>query len=162
MYKEIATSQQKSDKVSPITWFIIYSLNIDNIQFAQAVIWFPSLNKSQLIKISLKEAGYNDILKLRKYLLETDDVAKAVDAAVISCIKSGILTEFLTKHRAEVLDVCITEFDDNIGATDSYKIVGHMEEHHYDDKWTDIWKIKTDRYDPEGVLRRNGNTSKYY
>ena len=76
------------------------------------MIWFPSLNKSQLIKISLKEAGYNDILKLRKYLLETDDVAKAVDAAVISCIKSGILTEFLTKHRAEVLDVCITEFDE--------------------------------------------------
>lgn len=44
--------------------------------------------------------------------METDDVAKAVDAAVISCIKSGILTEFLIKHRAEVLDVCITEFDE--------------------------------------------------
>lgn len=50
--------------------------------------------------------------RIREYLLETDDVAKAVDAAVISCIKSGILTEFLIKHRAEVLDVCITEFDE--------------------------------------------------
>ena len=50
--------------------------------------------------------------RIREHLSETNDVTKAVDAAVISCIKDGILTEFLTAHRAEVLDVCITEFDE--------------------------------------------------
>jgi hypothetical protein len=50
--------------------------------------------------------------RIRAYLSKINDVAKAVDTAVISCIKDGILSEFLTAHRAEVLDVCITEFDE--------------------------------------------------
>lgn len=36
----------------------------------------------------------------------------AVDAAVQSCIKDGILQDFLVKHRAEVIDVCLTEFNE--------------------------------------------------
>ena len=36
----------------------------------------------------------------------------AKDAAVVSCINDGILTEFLSIHRSEVLDMCITEFDE--------------------------------------------------
>ena len=36
----------------------------------------------------------------------------AVDAAVQSCIKDGILQDFLVKHRAEVVDVCLTEFNE--------------------------------------------------
>ncbi len=40
------------------------------------------------------------------------DVEKAVDEAVTYCIDHNILREFLTKHRAEVIDVCITEYDE--------------------------------------------------
>ena len=40
------------------------------------------------------------------------DVEKAVDEAVTYCIDHNILCEFLTKHRAEVIDVCITEYDE--------------------------------------------------
>ena len=40
------------------------------------------------------------------------DVEKAVDEAVTYCIGNNILREFLTKHRAEVIDVCITEYDE--------------------------------------------------
>ena len=36
---------------------------------------------------------------------------QAVDKAVTYCINNNILSEFLTKHRAEVIDVCITEYD---------------------------------------------------
>ena len=50
--------------------------------------------------------------RIRDFYSETNDITKAVDAAVTSCIKDGILAEFLTSHRAEVLDVCITEFDE--------------------------------------------------
>ena len=39
-------------------------------------------------------------------------VDQAVDEAVKKCIENGILAEFLTKHRAEVKDVCMTEFDE--------------------------------------------------
>ena len=37
---------------------------------------------------------------------------QAVDEAVKKCIEDGILSEFLTKHRSEVKDVCLTEFDE--------------------------------------------------
>ncbi len=41
-----------------------------------------------------------------------NEAVKAVDEAIKSCIDDGILVEFLTKHRAEVIDVCLTEFDE--------------------------------------------------
>ena len=34
----------------------------------------------------------------------------AVDAAVTYCIENNVLKTFLLKHRAEVKDVCITEY----------------------------------------------------
>ena len=42
------------------------------------------------------------------------DVKEAVDAAVNSCIADGIMKAFLRKHKAEVLSVCITEFDEKV------------------------------------------------
>ena len=36
----------------------------------------------------------------------------AVDTAVTDCIEHNILKSFLLKHRAEVLDVCITEYNE--------------------------------------------------
>lgn len=44
------------------------------------------------------------------------DVRAAVDAAIKSCIEEKIMEAFLTKHRAEVLSVCITEFDEKVYA----------------------------------------------
>ena len=36
----------------------------------------------------------------------------AVDTAVTDCIEHNVLKTFLLKHRAEVLDVCITEYNE--------------------------------------------------
>ena len=36
----------------------------------------------------------------------------AVNAAVNSCIENNILAEFLTKHKAEVVEMCITEYNE--------------------------------------------------
>ena len=36
--------------------------------------------------------------------------------AIESCIKEGILRDFLEKHRAEVYDVCLTEYDEERAA----------------------------------------------
>ena len=36
----------------------------------------------------------------------------AVDTAVTYCIEHNVLKSFLLKHRAEVLDVCITEYNE--------------------------------------------------
>ncbi|MCM1181780.1 MAG: hypothetical protein NC337_00200 [Roseburia sp.] len=42
------------------------------------------------------------------------DIKEAVNTAVDSCISAGIMTAFLSKHKAEVMNVCITEFDEEI------------------------------------------------
>ena len=44
--------------------------------------------------------------------IESYTIEEAVNNAVESCIKEGVLAVFLKKHRAEVLDVCITEFNE--------------------------------------------------
>ena len=44
------------------------------------------------------------------------EIKAAVDAVVDSCIKDGIMAEFLRKHKAEVISVCLTEFDEKVFA----------------------------------------------
>lgn len=38
----------------------------------------------------------------------------AIDKTVQECIEEGILGDFLLAHRAEVFDVCLTEYDEEI------------------------------------------------
>lgn len=57
--------------------------------------------------------GYMTMVeRIRDKLRDTNDVAKAVDDAVVSCINDGILKDFLIAHRAEVIDMCLTEYDE--------------------------------------------------
>ncbi|MBP3241044.1 MAG: PD-(D/E)XK nuclease family transposase [Oribacterium sp.] len=57
--------------------------------------------------------GYMTLIeRIRGNLKSTEDVEKAVDSAVVSCIDEGILRDFLIAHRAEVIDMCLTEYDE--------------------------------------------------
>ena len=50
--------------------------------------------------------------RVRKYISEQNmSLEQAVESAVDECIKEGILADFLTKHRAEVVSVSIFEYD---------------------------------------------------
>ena len=53
-------------------------------------------------------------------------IMDAVNVAVDSCIADGIMEEFLVKHKAEVLSVCITEFDEKV-YTDGIREEGREE-----------------------------------
>lgn len=48
---------------------------------------------------------------VRKYARE-QSFPEAVERAVDECIKNGILEEFLSKNRAEAIEMCIFEFDE--------------------------------------------------
>ena len=50
--------------------------------------------------------------KIKKYAKVYEDLKQAIDRAVTECISEEILKDFLIKHRAEVIDVCITEYDE--------------------------------------------------
>lgn len=43
---------------------------------------------------------------------QTMDMLSAVNRAVDDCIRKNVLRDFLTKHRKEVVDMCLTEFDE--------------------------------------------------
>ena len=57
-------------------------------------------------------AEYMELINRINRNLKSYKIEKAVNSAVDSCIKDGVLAEFLKKHRAEVLDMCITEFNE--------------------------------------------------
>ena len=50
--------------------------------------------------------------KIKRYTAEKKSIEEAVAQAVDECIKEDVLADFLRKHRAEVMDVCITEYDE--------------------------------------------------
>ena len=51
---------------------------------------------------------------VRAYLSQGLVLATAIDRAVEECIKKGILEEFLLKHRAEVKQMILTEYNEEL------------------------------------------------
>ena len=52
------------------------------------------------------------VQKIRENIAQGCTTQDSVDKAVLECIREDILAEFLRKHRAEVLNVCLTEYDE--------------------------------------------------
>ncbi|MDE6314497.1 MAG: hypothetical protein K2M46_12950 [Lachnospiraceae bacterium] len=50
--------------------------------------------------------------KVKKYLKQGMNTEQAINRAVEECIKEDVMSEFLIAHRAEVVDVCITEYNE--------------------------------------------------
>lgn len=64
--------------------------------------------------------------KIREYA-KSMTFEHAVDMAVVYCIENDIMKKFLLKHRAEVTDMCITEFDEKV-FVNGMKEEGRLEE----------------------------------
>ena len=50
-----------------------------------------------------------------------EDARRAVDEAIRSCIRDGILVAFLTKHRSEAIDMFLTEFNEKVYAESMFE-----------------------------------------
>ena len=85
----------------------------------------PSLNiTTHILNINIgkNRSIMEQCQKLREYAAFIDEIRKqqasglnmpeAADAAVRICIKRGILKDLLSSHRAEVLDMILTEYDE--------------------------------------------------
>jgi hypothetical protein len=60
-------------------------------------------------------ADYMELInRIRKCQKDGYPIEDAVDLAVDSCIDDNILADFLSSHRAEVRDMCITEFNQDV------------------------------------------------
>ncbi|MDY2912174.1 MAG: hypothetical protein SOT58_09015 [Agathobacter sp.] len=89
-----------------------------NPDYSGAFEWTASM-------VNLNDGKNEDLLNncrpLKDYMTLINEIRKnskimnfenAVDAAVTYCIEHDVLKTFLLKHRAEVKDVCITEYDE--------------------------------------------------
>ena len=52
--------------------------------------------------------------KVREYKDSRMETEQAIDAAVVYCIDNGIMADMLLAHRAEVKDMCLTEFNEKV------------------------------------------------
>lgn len=79
-----------------------------------AVLYNLNSGKNDELRSKCKVLNEYMILveRIREKLKVIKDISEAVDAAVLSCIDDGILRDFLLAHRAEVVDMVLTEFDE--------------------------------------------------
>ena len=74
-----------------------------------------NLNKGKNDQLLAKCKALSDYMHLINLIREYQKrmtFKDAVDKAVEECIQNNVLAEFLTKHRSEVLDMCITEYNE--------------------------------------------------
>ena len=75
-----------------------------------------NLNKGKNIELLAKCKPLADYMTLINYIRDNQEkgmsVEDSIDNAVTRCITDGIMVDFLEKHRAEVMDVCITEYNE--------------------------------------------------
>jgi hypothetical protein len=90
--------------------------------------------------------------KIKRYTKEMNAVEEAIDRAVEECIKEGVLADFLIAHRAEVKDVCLTEYNEE-EVQNAFKEEG-------EDRMADLNRIllKNKRFDD---LERSTNDKAY-
>ena len=114
--------------------FVVFYNGLENMQ-EREVLKLSSLYAKKAEHISLEletlvlnvNIGYNKILmercrqlsdyaqfvsEVRKRLSKKIPLSEAVNEAVEDCIQRGILAEFLSKNRAEVIKVSIYEYDE--------------------------------------------------
>ena len=114
--------------------FVVFYNGLENMQ-EREVLKLSSLYAKKAEHISLEletlvlnvSVGYNKILmercrqlsdyaqfvsEVRKRLSKKIPLSEAVNEAVEDCIQRGILAEFLSKNRAEVIKVSIYEYDE--------------------------------------------------
>ena len=99
-YLRLSDAFINPDKSGDFEWTaVLYNLN-------------RGKNDELRIKCDVLDGYMILVEKIRENLKLTSDVAKAVDAAVVSCIDADILRDFLLAHRAEVVDMVLTEYDE--------------------------------------------------
>ena len=69
-------------------------------------------NNKELMEACQLLKEYAQYVELVRKYTKGEPFREAVERAVDECIKGGILKEFLSKNRAEAIEVCIFEFDE--------------------------------------------------
>ena len=93
---------------------------------------------------------------IRKYQENKIAIEDAVDMAIKECINNGILKEILLKHRAEVISMCISEYNEKVF------ISGIREEGREKERISTIQKMLKKNYSKEQILDLDYTEDEYF
>lgn len=83
------------------------------LEFKTLVLNINYGKNKQLMEKCKRLKGYAIFVdRVRSYAAKMDSLEKAVDRAIDECIEKGVLSDILRKHRGEVLDMILTEYDE--------------------------------------------------
>jgi hypothetical protein len=96
----------------------IYGSKLVKLPTPQYIVFYNGIDErmggKDEVKLKLSDAfGDNSVSSEFEWTATVKNIIEdAVNKAVDECIKEGILAEFLIGHKAEVMDVCLTEYDE--------------------------------------------------
>jgi predicted transposase/invertase (TIGR01784 family) len=84
------------------------------LPYLELVVKVYNINKghnAEMVEQSLLLSGYVEFVAEIRENKKTMSLEQAIGKAVEDCIENGILTEFLNKHKKEVLNMLVAEWD---------------------------------------------------
>lgn len=88
--------------------------NSGNFEWTATMINLNNGKNDNLLNQCRPLKDYMTLVNAIRSNSENMELEDAVDTAVTYCIEHNILKAFLVKHRAEVKDMCITEFNEKV------------------------------------------------
>ena len=109
--------KQDADPVVKLRLSDAFTHKINDGEFEWTATMY-NLNEGKNEELLSKCKALSDYMRfvnyVNDYLKQGYELEKAVDMTVTRCIKEDVLKSFLTKHRAEVIEVILEEFDQEI------------------------------------------------
>lgn len=100
MKLKLSDAFQSASKVGEFEW----TATVKNINLGH--------NKELMESCKILKQYAQFVEKIRRYRVELKDIVLAVEKTIKECIAENILVDFLIAHRAEVIEVCLTEYDE--------------------------------------------------
>ena len=84
----------------------------DNFEWTATMININYGHNAEIMKRCKTLSDYSKFVETVRKYQKTENFADAVNMAANECIEENVLKDFLIKHRREVNDMCLTEFDE--------------------------------------------------
>ena len=109
------TVEQPAEKKLKLSDAFVHSDGTGEFEWTATMVNINPGKNEELLSSCPALGDYMTLInEIRENRTKGEDVEDAIDHAVVSCIENNVLKDFLLKHRTEVLDVCLTEFNREI------------------------------------------------
>lgn len=105
-------TQNKGDKVV-LKLSDAFEVPVEGYEWTTTMLNINSGHNKELLESCKALAEYSELISRIRLYQKSMTMVEAVDKAILEQVKSkGVLSGLLRTHRSEVVDMCITEFDE--------------------------------------------------